>query len=1100
MTAASFADDMAGGGGKYAAVFFIAGMPWAVTTSTELVAALSDPNHGGTDAQKNAWAYRAMMFGQRNLPGINAYPSDHVQIIPSLDADLGKQSISYDESKGLSGGGWTVKFGRGAHAATYTHFRSGAVAGTYDGLDVMPDPMYDASVKTGILAGDWDGTGAGATLSWENDTGLYDLIKTNNTAGNPTYIWMQNSCLGVEDASNATAPIYTATAYSGCLRTVREPIYLNQANSGATMMASAPATSIVGMPAVLWLVPMTDAGAIVGLPVAPTDLTDLDEYTKPVMFRAGPVKPNPTCDTKTWKVDCGSWLDYMNVDVPIEEFSGELQGYMLSRTTAALSEVVQRAHLEIYEWNGLAYVTTHIWLCAAEGEVYAEDKEALIDLLNTALSTRAPNSDAEVNEFHVSMGHLEVGAPGDVNGHPTFVNGPLAWILALGYANTGLYHYGAMNTPVFETYFNTAVPSDTSWTGHSDDTGWLYVWDPSNGDATWWGKKIIGKMRYYYQWAWNSEYFTNLGWDTFAGEPEDFEDRKIGFWPISEYATNNDYRFVIKPEFDATTLTAGENVTLGTLGHFHRLTGEVESVGDNYVEITNDNAAAGVSRMKVELWSPLHKMLWGQPIFYWPHLHDDHWFAFFDPGDQFRVTQAFEMESDSLTEMFLGLLGNSTDGMSLPRRSRVHHAPDVWNDTADMRELIDWDRLEQLAPPAIPGTVFRLQLGSAGNIAKLFFNVLLNLGIRQTWGYNESKRAWVMSFEPLGDVNAAKALSMGRVLASDNLISAESKSIYGNTWLYHTINAKLNYSGSDPGVNLSMPNATGRAMMSSGNKTLKIDDKVLQVEPSMEEDYALSLRGMLHYFNAAQPSVSAKGAAAAIPLAVVGGDCLLTSQLVFDLFEGAYGVTRRAALMTGVTTIINKSKIALDLSLRLAPAAKAIGPSLRLEAANMSKTGAVITVTGLATDPANNVFQNPLNSPNGLTDLAYFGCIDYNPATDTRKLRDCSCTKYPVVIVEENTTTWDIAGAGRNMFTGYLRGHTTDTLVLDDVSNGRCRIDIDADEAEFNAVTGIYIVYFCDWDHASIQPCQQVYGWLGDEDGMIANNDGDKSRCISWSG
>jgi hypothetical protein len=1101
MTAASFADDMIGGGGKYAAVFHIAGMPWAVTTSTELVAALSDPNRFGTNSQKQQHAYRRLLFGEQWVAGApQSYPSDHVQIIPSLDPDLGKQSIDYDESKGLSGGGWSVKFGRDAHGAEYSHFRDGAVPGTYDGLDVMPDPIFDSSIKTGILAADWDGTDEGEdTITWENDTGLLDLVVAKSAASKPVYVWSQNSCIGLDDDTLGT---FTANGYSGCLRTVREPLYLTQADTGATMLASGPATSIIGMGAVLWFVPMTDAGAIAGLPTA-GDLTDLSLYTLPVIFRSGPVKPNPTCDPKQWKVSCGFLQDNMNVNVPLELFDGELKGYMFHRTTAALSSVVQRPHLEIYEWDGAAYVTTAIWLCAPSSAVSFDNKTDALTALNVALGTRGPNSDAEVNAFTASFGGLEIDTPAAINGHPTFVNGPLAWILYLGYANTGHYYDAVKaDTPSFETYFQTGKPTDTAWSGQSDVTGWLYVWDLSNGDAVYWQKKIRGGMKYYYQWNWMDEDLALLGWDTATSKPKDFAERELDRYPLSYYDTAApNYRLRFKGDFDATKLAVDEYVTIGGKGAYRRFKGKIKTIGDNYVEITNDTLLGGVRALEVMTYSPLEKPLWGEPMLYWPVLHDDHWFAFFAPGDPHRVSQALDMETSSLKEMFLGLLGDITNGMDLPRRSRLHHVPDAWADTYDMRELIDWDRLEQLAPSSVPGQTFRLQLGAAQNVLRLFLNVLLNLGIRQTWGYSEVKRAWVMSFEPIGQVNAAKALLNGRVLDNSNLESTAPRGVHGNTWLYHTIHAKFNYDGNTPGVDITVPNRTGRAMMSSGNKTLNIDDKILQVEPAMEESYIDGLLQMLHSVNSSQPSASSVGTATSLPLAVVGGDCLLTSELVYDLFAGARGVTQRGALITSVATEIGRDnrRLALALKFRLAPGAKAIGPSLRLVDANMSRAGTVVTITGLATDPANNEFQNPLYSPNGLTDLAYFGCIDYNPATDTRKLRDCSCAKYAVIIVEENTTNWDVAGAGRNMFTGRLRGHTTDTLTLDDVNNGRCRIDIDADEGEFDD-TGTYVVYFCDWDDADIQPCQEVYGWLGNEDGLIIDVDAAESRGMSWSG
>jgi hypothetical protein len=618
-------------------------------------------------------------------------------------------------------------------------------------------------------------------------------------------------------------------------------------------------------------------------------------------------------------------------------------------------------------------------------------------------------------------------------------------------------------------------------------------------------------MKYYYQYGWNEDpsggtHFSRLGWDLATSKPyADLADREINYWPVPYYPTGAPrYRIYCKNDFDTSIIDPEEFVTFGSYDSRHFLDGKAKSVADNYVEISPDGtySEAGVTMLKVKTGGGLstEPMYWGQPLYYWPALHDDE--PIFAPGDTFRMRQSLGLSIDSLSDLFKGILGDSSvfsSSFTLPRRSIVYHVTDAYDDGLDFRELIDWDRLDQLAPPGLPGVTYGLQLSDGHNIKSLFFNVLLSLGIRQTWGYNESKRAWVMSFEQLGIVSNVKALLAGRVLDNNKMADVKPTGTYGNTWLYNHAHVKFNYRGGNPGVDLKIRNVTGRAMLSSGNKTLKIDDKVMQIDdPSAEDAHLTNIKQILRRMNSAQPNVSGRGTGAALPLAVVGGDCLLTSDLVYDLFAGARGVTRRAAIMTGVTTSLLQDRLDIGLRFRLARGANGIGPSLRLEAANMSKAGAIVTVTGLATDPANNDFASTLNSPNGLTDLAFFGCVDYNPATDTRQLRDCSCEKYAVIIAEENTTTWDNAGAGRNVFTGRLRGHTTDTMTVDDVDNGRCRIDIDADEAQFNDATGIYIVYFSEYDDADLQPCQTVWGYLGDEDGMI--NDGvSDSQGMTWS-
>jgi len=1102
MTAASFADDMAGGGGKYAAVFHIAGETHAETTSTELVAALSDPDHWGTDSQKQQHSYRRLLFGERWVAGASsAYPSDHVQIIPSLDADLGKQSIAYDENRGLSGGGWGVKFGRDAHGATYTHFRSGAVAGTYDGLDVMPDPIYDNTVVSGILAENWDGSGAGATLSWGKDKGLATLITDNDTAGIPTYIWIKNSCLAIDGNTLAgpAAGVYSATAYSGCLRTPREKIFVDQVDHSSHMLVSAPATTIVGKAATLWLVPMTDAGAIAGLPVAPADLTDLDEYTLPVMFRCGPVKPNPTCTADDWKIDCGFWEEFWDVDIPVEPKEGQIRGYKLHRQPAAATGKIQRPHLTILEYDAdplvLAYVSTEIWLCAPGEAVYYGTKKKLAAALNDELAARTYSGGAgTINRtFQASYGLLYVV---DDVAFPAYINGPLAWILKLGLSRLGDLRTSNLNVymnPKWEAYYENV--NDLALT-LSPSNGWLFVPDDTTATKAEYDLEIPGGMEYYYQWNFRSKYWCELNGVAPLGPLE------VDYYPMAYYTpggADDHYRLSIKHEFDAEQFDDEDQITVGGADKRHLMEGKVFSTASNYITVDDQDAIDGVTCLKVvddgNNTIPVIPMRWGQPLYYWPYLHD-YPNQLITAGDPFAVNTAVTVTSNSLSDLVRAILGD--DPIQLPQRTCVYHIPDAWDDGLDMRGLVDYDRLDELAPAAT--NLWTLQLGTSFNLKKTVFNALLSLGIRQTWGYIESLRGYGMSFEPIGVVMASKAVTSGRVFDNSNLRAKSPSATYGNTWLYHNAKVKYNYNVADASE-LEIKNVTGRAMLASGNKTLKIDDKIIQVQGQAAiEAYSDRLRQILYRMNTALPSVSMGGTAAGVPLVTIGGDCLLTSDLPYDLFKGQRGFTRRSAIITKASINIsvngNEGKMDTDLIFRLARGSKAIGPAMYLTAAQITKSAGVVACATLNTDPALNEFASPLR---GLTDLAYFGCFNWNAGTDTVSLRSCSCEKYAITVVDANTTSWDNAGAGRNVFRGRIYGDGADTLELADITNGTCKISIDTDYAEFDAGTD-KIVFFGEYDNANLQQCQiDMYGWHGDHIGQVENVATVKSRAIAWS-
>ena len=1103
MTAASFADDMIAGGGKYAAVFHIAGMPWAVTTSTELVAALADPDHFGTNSQKQQHTYRRLLFGEQWVAGApQCYPSDHVQIVPSLDPDLGKQSISYDESKGLTGGGWSVKFERDAHGAEYSHFRTGAVAGTYDGLDVMPDPIYDATVKTGVLAADWDGSGNGAgTLTWGLDTGLLDLVVDNSAASNPVYAWTQSSCIGLDDDGLGTN---TANGYGGCLRTVREKINVITTDGGSTMIASAPMTTIVGMAAILYLIPMTADGEIVDIDQAGS--TTLADYTLPIILREGPVQPNPTFSADEWKISCGFFEDFMNVDIPAEEFNGELRGYRFHRQSATSIQHVQMGHLELLDYDdvAVAYQRTSIWLCDAGDSVYFGSKTALAEALNTELADRT-HSDIvgypKNKEYSVSYKLMHCSDP--TVDMPTFINGPCAWILRLGLTpysadNMSLGPCGALETPRWEVHFDpyTYLYVGVTVGAPPPELGWQFVPNTLNPTRYWngaWDNKPPGYMKYYYQWNFRSDYHCELGWYEPDSEPWLKNARLVDRYPVPYHTSDPRYRLAIDYEYNAQTFDDGEDFTVGGPSNLYHLTGKVDSTADNYIVVDDQDAdGTGVTQLKAlgtaynTLGDEPSSMFWGQPLYYWPALHPD--------GDPFPVSTNREISSDSLVNLFKGVMGDST-ALAVPRRTAVYHVPDAWDDTYDMREVIDWDRLKQLAPAAA-NVRYSLQLGSSINLKKSFFGALLGIGIRQTWGYIESIRAFGMSFEEFGVVSPAKAISSGRILDNSNLVAAKPTGTYGNTWLYNHAEMKYNYKKKEFSTRTIL-NHRARSMMSSGNKMLKVDNKIIQLTDNAAiEDYLENFTSMLFRMNTAQPNVSATGAAASLPLAVVGADCLVTSDLIYDLFSGKWGATRRPAMMTQVSINVARQRMDIGYRLRIAEGIKGIGPAMRLTAAQITKAGGVLDITGCTTDHALNEFGNPLI---GLTDLAYFGCFDWNSATDAVTARSCSCAKYAITIIDQDVTTWDNAGAGRNVYRGRIYGESTDTLTLADLASGKCRISIDTDYASFDAGTD-KIIFFCEYDNANLQECQdEMYAWLGDKIGRLTDTDGNTPRAATWS-
>jgi hypothetical protein len=147
-----------------------------------------------------------------------------------------------------------------------------------------------------------------------------------------------------------------------------------------------------------------------------------------------------------------------------------------------------------------------------------------------------------------------------------------------------------------------------------------------------------------------------------------------------------------------------------------------------------------------------------------------------------------------------------------------------------------------------------------------------------------------------------------------------------------------------------------------------------------------------------------------------------------------------------------------------------------------------VSVTGMATDPANNIYASKFG---GLTDLATFDCYRYNTGTGAVELdTSCGCGDYAVIVIKRNVDTHVDSNPNRNWFHGTIGSIDIDagtaTITLDDASN----FDENSD----------HVVFFEKRDDSGLQSCQtDVYGWLGDEDGIVTDSGATEYRAIAWS-
>ena len=162
--AQTFYDLLANGGGRVEFVFFISGLPWAVSTHEDVATALNNPSGDADQA-----TYRKAMFGKASVTvdATTTVPAYNIPIVDALSPNIGSQTIKSEIGKGLTGGNWHVSISTEPHGITYTH-RSGTIWGL-EGLDVVPSDEADSAIAMARLSRKLFDTDS--TLYFENDLG-----------------------------------------------------------------------------------------------------------------------------------------------------------------------------------------------------------------------------------------------------------------------------------------------------------------------------------------------------------------------------------------------------------------------------------------------------------------------------------------------------------------------------------------------------------------------------------------------------------------------------------------------------------------------------------------------------------------------------------------------------------------------------------------------------------------------------------------------------------------------------------------------------------------------------------------------------------------
>ncbi|MCP4536103.1 MAG: hypothetical protein GY832_03055 [Chloroflexi bacterium] len=1104
-------------------------------------------------------AYLADMFASQYPPigGKANIPYYDMTSAATLDPNIGGQSVSYDEGKGLTGGNWTVNLAREPSGLTYDYRPAGETPnGVYAGLDVVENPLYDGSICTGIVATNCNPGGTDTEITWGNDTGLYALVTTNTTAKNLTYIWAGNSCYAIHTPVDNGDGTYTAKIFSGIWRSPSMAIWASFGDGANTMISNVPG-DVIGKAANLWMIPLTEDG----------DIVDIDSYAgdpAPILFRTGPIVNNPRGDSKSWKISIGHWLKWLDATIPTDEFEGHLSGFHFARHSESGGYAsCQSPHFVLQEWTGGAFDTKSFWLCAAGGSVSFESRSALATAVAEELESATFSAAKADLEYNVSENEF-VCSYGGTTTKSTMICGPVPLCMGWGWTKPNYLSYYTSDQSLDKGWVGNIMCGVGDWQlyksgvhGGYIDAAFAYsitdrvgTHNPYKIRGNPWAARFVTtliasvpelydsggakldppmlmrhfRLEYFYQWNWACSAALQFGyndsheWHTCeAGgylrdecgyrTKMDAEGPFTGF-PLPK-TSDGDYRMTIGDSYSVELLSNGTGLSIGSgqlmadEGHTELLwESEIKATGDNYLTTPtsdydtwdNDDTTPVLRVSQQDTWYPT-TMVWGQDMLWMPAIHGS--------ADPWAITQQNEVSSNSVRELFRGLLNGTNQSANIPERHRVTTIPDsVGTDspTAD-RELIDWSRLNTLADGAgFAAARYALQLNAPKQkLSALLQGVLLSLGIRPVWEYCEDQRSWWLSFEPFGRVSKVDAQTHGRIL-DDGAIMPEKPptEISGNTWLYHSVDGKCNFRGKDAGISYSIDNKTGLALEAGGGKTLKFDDKILQLNSADGTVLLSNIRTMLGLMNTVPEVVTIRCNPSVLTTIGAGTSALLTSDVITSRFTGTRGVTRVGCLVTKVNPVIAKNKFEVDVTLRITPITSGgWAPSMHVTGAKQTLVGTTLTIDSLPTTAAASDFVDPSQ---GLTDLARFGCMKWSNSTDETETYNatCGCTAYAVWAFRADATAYATAGGSQNVWAGRL-GHSSskDALTVADVNGGDCVIELD-NANNFDAAKDLIII-FADRDHADLQDCQSSYGFLGDETGKCQDASGDDHRAFSWS-
>jgi hypothetical protein len=1106
---------MQGGGGPFAWVYHVTGMPWAATNSTTFKTFIDSATADALETRRN-------LFGEiGNGPSYSAYD---VQVLSILDHDLGSQRVKYDERKGIDVGSWTVKVNAGENSYTWNldddipHVRG------LLGLDFQPTPT-SAGVVTGVLSRDFQNSGSpfwDSNMYWfvDRDNGLKDKIEAKIAAAEECYLWVGSSCLAVT-GSTVTTTLDQNEYYIKCKqRQFRSPneLILNKVIGSEQMIQiSNVPLGITGYTGILWAVPFDiETGELIYTTTIPD----------PIAWRAGKVLVNPGNPGRdVYTLSHSGFTQQLDYKVsPDNSFTGHVTGYTFNRMEITDSPykndygVMQQPHIWIWEYNFSTGTIkkAELWCdsMAENGFIRFETLDAVKNDCVEVIATSSLDNDY----FLSDDGDLVWDKGSSSDTYYAFMFGPVGWVCGFGYipnsdalaaftdqvganANQDMPFYskprfkvnkpgGPKNGWLLEPAFQ-----GISWTKAEY---WLTLRESSDTTAENMRKVIslgvvddpghiknLSEHAYYMQTDWN---FGGINGADYIPKDND----------------GNRYLY-FESDGDAISLEINDELTFGEqIGNGYRITAKV-------VSVAGDGRSCVLKGEELDGTALSNRINWFMYSMHWAKGWDlgEGLFAAAAAQDPFMMNDSRTVLADSASDVVKQLLGDASVDVGIPRRSRCTTVQDLHGITGE-RTMIDWDALEALIEKSgLGGVSYGLDLnldaqsdeekettekktGQKFSIREAIANLCLTHGIRQAWEYNEAQRCWWLTFKPFTGDSVATASNSGRTLIDADIKPLAPSAVVGGDWVYSNLNIKIrNQSGGND--TFPVDKSVGKNQHKSGAKTLTIND-TLTVIPTGDSDAKdtivkrvanyLEIYSQEHYVERYRTTIRK------LANLSVGSGVDFTSASSVDPTTGARGITNGYASLLGMTINLG-SEMDVSVELRKSVDEKlGIAPTLLIADGQATRSSSVVSVTGAS---STSWFTDP---DGGLTDLATFGCYYYSVSDGTVREKDCSCGDFEVWLFERNNeslvydagtptnnTVWSGSLGNINLSAG------TYDITLDDTTN------FDT----INSANGAFVVIFADRDNANIQPCQLLYGFLGDSNGKVQDSGATDHSAIVWT-